>query len=48
MVSAQDEEVQQLLLQMTGMDLDKIFAPRKEALVLPHYKLMNEQQVEEV
>ena len=44
----QDEQVQQLLLRMTGMNFDKIFALQKEPLVLPRYKLMNRAQVEKV
>lgn len=44
--SAQDKQVQKLLSRMTGLDLDKVFAPRKEPLVLPRYRLMNKAQLE--
>ena len=40
--------MQKLLSRMTGLDLDKVFAPRKEPLVLPRYRLMNKAQLEKV
>ena len=47
-VSVQDERVQSLLTQLTGMDLDKVFAARKEPLRPPTYKLLTREQLEKV
>ena len=47
-VSVQDERVQALLSQLTGMDLDKVFAARKEPLMPPTYKLLTLEELEKV
>lgn len=47
-VNVQDERVQNLLSQMTGLDLDKVFSPRREPLQPPTYKLMTLQQLDKV
>lgn len=47
-VSVDDSRVQELLLRMTGMDLDRVFLARKEPLTLPRYKLMDAEQLKEV
>ena len=47
-VHVQDERVQTLLSQLTGLDLDKVFTPRKEPLQLPTYKLMTMEELEKV
>lgn len=47
-VSVDDGRVQELLLRMTGMDLDRVFLARKEPLTLPRYKLMDAEQLKEV
>ncbi|KAM6442981.1 small ribosomal subunit protein mS22 [Liasis olivaceus] len=41
-----DEKVQNLLLKMTGIDLQKIFKARKQELKPPVYKVMTEAQLE--
>lgn len=43
-----DEKVQNLLSQMTGMDLKRIFKARKQERKPPVYKAMTESQLEEV
>ena len=47
-VSVDDSRVQDLLLRMTGMDLDRVFLARKEPLTLPQYKLMDAEQLKKV
>lgn len=47
-VSVGDERVQGLLSQLTGLDLDKVFSPRKEPLRPPTYKLMTLDELEKV
>ena len=47
-VSVQDERVQALLVQLTGMDLNKVFAARKEPLRPPTYKLLTKKELEKV
>ncbi|XP_061492729.1 small ribosomal subunit protein mS22 isoform X2 [Rhineura floridana] len=42
-----DEKVQNLLCQMTGLNLQKVFKPIKQELKPPTYKLMTELQLEE-
>ncbi|KAJ7324905.1 hypothetical protein JRQ81_017925 [Phrynocephalus forsythii] len=42
-----DENVQNLLSKMTGLDLQKVFKPLKQELKPPTYKLMTEAQLEE-
>ncbi|XP_034988922.1 small ribosomal subunit protein mS22 [Zootoca vivipara] len=42
-----DEKVQNLLIQMTGLNLQKVFKPAKQELNPPTYKLMTEAQLEE-
>ncbi|XP_044522609.1 28S ribosomal protein S22, mitochondrial [Gracilinanus agilis] len=42
-----DEEVQNILIKMTGLDLQKVFKPVKQQLNPPTYKLMTEAQLEE-
>ncbi|XP_020841506.2 small ribosomal subunit protein mS22 [Phascolarctos cinereus] len=42
-----DEEVQNILTKMTGLDLQKVFKPIKQQLKPPTYKLMTEAQLEE-
>ncbi|XP_063162786.1 small ribosomal subunit protein mS22 isoform X2 [Candoia aspera] len=44
--SFMDEKVQNLLLKMTGIDLQKIFKARKQELKPPEYKVMTESQLE--
>ncbi|KAM4821341.1 small ribosomal subunit protein mS22 isoform 2-T2 [Thomomys bottae] len=43
-----DEEVQSILIKMTGLDLEKIFKPARQELKPPTYKLMTQAQLEEV
>ncbi|XP_078712947.1 small ribosomal subunit protein mS22 isoform X1 [Lampetra fluviatilis] len=43
-----DERVQSLLRRMTGLDLKKVFRPRRQALKPPKYKLMTDAQLQEV
>ena len=43
-----DERVQELLRRISGMDMDVVFAPRKEPLTPPHYKLMTREQLKKV
>lgn len=43
-----DEEVQNILIKMTGLDLQKIFKPALQELKPPTYKLMTQAQLEEV
>ena len=40
--------VQTILKRMTGMDFNKIFKPRKESLKNPIYKVMDQEEFEEV
>lgn len=47
-VQFSDEKVQDILIRITGMDLQKIFRPVKEELKPPTYKLMTDQQLGEV
>lgn len=44
----QDEDVQDILTRITGMDLQKIFKPVKQELKPPTYKLMTDEQLQEV
>ena len=43
-----DEEVQSILIKMTGLDLRKIFKPAIQQVKPPTYKLMTQAQLEEV
>lgn len=43
-----DEEVQSILVKMTGLDLEKTFKPAIQELKPPTYKLMTQTQLEEV
>lgn len=43
-----DEEVQNILIKMTGLDLQKVFKPSIQELKPPTYKLMTQAQLEEV
>lgn len=43
-----DEEVQSILIKMTGLDLLKIFKPPVQETKPPTYKLMTQAQLEEV
>ena len=47
-VSVDDSRVKELLMRMTGMDLDRVFLSRKEPLTLPRYKLMDSEQLKKV
>lgn len=47
-VDVEDERVQSLLCQLTGMDFDKVFSPRQEPLQPPTYKLMTWDELEKV
>ncbi|XP_067102072.1 28S ribosomal protein S22, mitochondrial [Osmerus mordax] len=42
-----DEEVQNILTRITGLDLQKVFRPQKQELKPPTYKLMTDAQLEE-
>lgn len=42
-----DEEVQNLLIKMTGLNLQKVFKPAIQELKPPTYKLMTQAQLEE-
>ncbi|KAG7470869.1 hypothetical protein MATL_G00118400 [Megalops atlanticus] len=42
-----DEDVQDILTRITGMDLQKIFRPMKQELKPPTYKLMTDEQLQE-
>lgn len=43
-----DEEVQSILIKMTGLNLQKVFKPALQELKPPTYKLMTQAQLEEV
>lgn len=43
-----DEEVQNILIKMTGLNLEKVFKPAIQELKPPTYKLMTQAQLEEV
>ena len=43
-----DAAVQDLLTRITGLDLEKVFRPIKQELKPPTYKLMTDEQLEEV
>ncbi|KAI1894003.1 hypothetical protein AGOR_G00129520 [Albula goreensis] len=43
----QDEDVQEILTRITGLDLQKIFRPVKQELKPPTYKLMTDEQLHE-
>lgn len=47
-VSVNDELVQELLSQLTGMEFDKVFSPRKEPLQPPAYRLVTMDDLEKV
>ena len=47
-VEPDNAEVQALLLNLAGLDLHKVMARRKEPLLIPHYKLMTLEQLQEV
>ena len=47
-VEPDDERVQVLMLRMTGMNFDKVFAPKREPLKVPKYKLMTFQELKKV
>lgn len=47
-VSVEDERVQELLSRVSGMDMDVVFAPRKEPLIPPRYQLMTRDQLDKV
>ena len=47
-MSVDDERVQELLSRVCGMDMDVVFAPRKEPLIPPRYQLMTRDQLQEV
>ncbi|TSP46808.1 28S ribosomal protein S22, mitochondrial [Bagarius yarrelli] len=42
-----DAEVQDILMRITGLDLDKVFRPVKQELKPPKYKLLTDTQLEE-
>ena len=44
----EDERVQELLSRVSGMDMDVVFAPRKESLIPPRYQLMNRDELNKV
>ena len=48
MPSVDDERVQELLKRVNQIDMDVVFAPRKEPLVPPRYRLMTRKQLNEV
>lgn len=43
-----DPAVQDILTRITGLDLQKVFRPIKQELKPPTYKLMTDEQLEEV
>ena len=43
-----DAAVQDVLSRITGLDLQKVFRPVKQELKPPTYKLMTDEQVEQV
>ena len=47
-MSVEDERVQELLGRMSGMDMDVVFAPRRESLIPPRYKTMTRDELKEV
>ena len=47
-MSVEDERVRELLGRVNGMDMDVVFAPRKEPLVPPLYRLMTRDQLNKV
>lgn len=47
-VNPNHPEVQSLLGKLTGLDLNKVMARRKEPLVVPHYQLMTLEQLQNV
>ena len=44
-VSVEDERVRELLGRVNGIDMDVVFAARKEPLVPPRYRLMTRDQL---
>ena len=44
----EDERVRELLGRVNGIDMDVVFAPRKEPLVQPRYRLMTRDQLHKV
>jgi hypothetical protein len=47
-VAPDDPEVLRLLNSMAGLDLNRVMAKRREALVVPHYQLMTLEQLQQV
>ena len=47
-VEPNDERVQALMLRMTGMSFDKVFAPKREPLKVSTYKLMTFPELKKV
>ena len=47
-VKPDDAQVKTLLASLAGLDLHKVMARRKEPLLVPHYKLMTLEQLQEV
>ena len=47
-VGVEDDRVQELLRRVSGMDMDVVFAPRKEPLTPPRYQLMTRDQLNKV
>lgn len=43
-----DPAVQDILTRITGLDLQKVFRPNKQELKPPTYKLMTDEQLEQV
>ena len=47
-MNVEDERVQELLGRINGMDMEIVFAPRKEPLVPPRYRLMTRDELDKV
>lgn len=47
-VKPSDPKVQALLSNLAGLDLTKLMARRQEPLIVPHYKLMTLEELQEV
>lgn len=43
-----DPAVQDILTRLTGLDLEKVFRPIKQELKPPKYKLMTDEQLQQV
>lgn len=47
-IEPDNPQVLRLLSRLSGLDLDKVMAKRREPLVVPHYQLMSLEELEQV